>query len=499
MNSSQFTMTGLWRRGDQIMIGVLWFLAVVSVAIAPYRSTWMALLLIGLPAAVVPTVLALLVPATRLSRCAIAVAFMVMTALHTHQSGGMTELHFGVFALLAFLLYYRDWAPIVAAAAVIAVHHLAFSFLQASGAGVFVFTGPTGIEIVLLHAAYVVFETAILVYLAHQLRKEGEQTEEIHAIGSGLVVSAGAIDLTARRACARSAFALGFNRFMEATQAGIADAQGAAMSLAAATERLSQAAQDAELRATRQAQQIDQVSQAVSEMAASAHNVAAGVATAAGEANRVDDSARAGLNQLREAHESITSLGEEMQASGASMVNLQQQSQGIGRVLDVIKDIAEQTNLLALNAAIEAARAGEQGRGFAVVADEVRKLASRTQQSTQEIQEMIAKLQEGTRAAKEVMDVSTGHAQTSVAQAQRAMSSLDEVAHAVAKINEMTAQISAAAEQQSAVAEHIAGGVSEIRELGQQSTRGAGDVAQASQELSHLAEGLKVAVSAFRV
>jgi methyl-accepting chemotaxis protein len=129
----------------------------------------------------------------------------------------------------------------------------------------------------------------------------------------------------------------------------------------------------------------------------------------------------------------------------------------------------------------------------------VRKLASRTQQSTQEIQEMIAKLQEGTRAAKEVMDVSTGHAQTSVAQAQRAMSSLDEVAHAVAKINEMTAQISAAAEQQSAVAEHIAGGVSEIRELGQQSTRGAGDVAQASQELSHLAEGLKVAVSAFRV
>jgi methyl-accepting chemotaxis protein len=112
---------------------------------------------------------------------------------------------------------------------------------------------------------------------------------------------------------------------------------------------------------------------------------------------------------------------------------------------------------------------------------------------------MISKLQEGTRAAKEAMDVSTERAQTSVAQAQCAMSSLDEVAKAVAKINEMTAQISAAAEQQSAVAENIAGGVSEIRNLGQQSTRGAADVAQASQELSLLAEGLKQAVSAFRV
>jgi methyl-accepting chemotaxis protein len=385
MNSTRFTMAGLWRRGDQIMVGVLWFLAALAFALAPYRSTWAAALVVGLPAAVVPTLLAAMVPASRLSRCAIASAFMVMTALHVHQSGGVSELHFGVFVLLAFLVYYRDWAPVVTAAAVIAVHHLAFSYLQARGAGVYVFAVETGIEVVLLHAAYVVFETAILVYLAHQLRKEGEQTEEIHAIGSGLVVNAGTIDLTTRQAGARSEFALGLNGFMQATHAGISDAKQAALSLAAATERLSQAAQDAQRGANEQAARIDEVSSAVSEMAASAHDVAAGVATAASEANRVDENARAGLGQLHEAHGSITALGQEMQTSSVSMVNLEQQSLGIGRVLDVIKDIAEQTNLLALNAAIEAARAGDQGRGFAVVADEVRKLASRTQESTQEI------------------------------------------------------------------------------------------------------------------
>jgi methyl-accepting chemotaxis protein len=492
-------MAGLWRRGDQIMVGVLWFLGALALALAPYRSTWGAALVVGLPAVAVPTLLAAVVPASRLSRCAIAVAFMVMTALHVHQSGGMSELHFGVFVLLAFLVYYRDWVPVVTAAAVIAVHHLAFSYLQAGGAGVYVFAGTAGIDTVLLHAAYVIFETGILVYLAHQLRKEGEQTEEIHAIGSGLVVNAGAIDLTTRRTAARSEFALGFNRFMEATHTGISDAKRAALSLADATERLSQAAQEAQRGAQEQTARMDDVSSAVSEMATSAHEVAAGVATAASEANRVDENARAGLERLHEAHASVTALGQEMQTSSVSMVNLEQQSLGIGRVLHVIKDIAEQTNLLALNAAIEAARAGEQGRGFAVVADEVRKLASRTQESTREIQAMIASLQEGARSAKEAMDVSTGRAQTSVSEAQRAMSSLGEVAQAVAKINEMTARIAAAAEQQSAVAANLAGAVTQLRTLGQQSAGVATEMARASRELSPLADGLKQAVSAFRV
>jgi methyl-accepting chemotaxis protein len=371
--------------------------------------------------------------------------------------------------------------------------------LQASGAGVYVFTGATGIGIVLLHAAYVVFETAILVYLARHLRQEGEQTEEIHAIGSGLVVAEGTIDLTVRRAGARSDFANGFNRFMEAIHSGIADAKHAALSLTGATGRLGQVSDEARRGTATQVEQIDQVAGAVSEMATSAHNVASGVATAAAQANRVDESTRTGLAQLREAHSSITALGQEMQDTSASMLNLEQQSLGIGRVLDVIKDIAEQTNLLALNAAIEAARAGEQGRGFAVVADEVRKLASRTQQSTQEIQQMIAQLQEGARVAKQSMDASTERAQATVAQAQQAMASLDEVAQAVGKINEMTAHIASAAEEQSAVAENIAGGVAQIRDIGQHASRGAAEVAEASRELADLAERLKGAVSAFRV
>ena len=187
-----------------------------------------------------------------------------------------------------------------------------------------------------------------------------------------------------------------------------------------------------------------------------------------------------------------------MQTSEA-LSNLKADSMNIGQVLDVIRGIAEQTNLLALNAAIEAARAGEQGRGFAVVADEVRSLASRTQQSTREIQMMIERLQNGANVAVDVMQSGLEKAQESVAQAQQAGQSIASITAMVDTIREMNGQIAAAADYQRQNAQHISTSIESIKVIGTEATQGSLHIAQASHDLARLAASQQGHVGKFRL
>ncbi|WP_371917444.1 methyl-accepting chemotaxis protein [Pseudomonas sp. M30-35] len=219
--------------------------------------------------------------------------------------------------------------------------------------------------------------------------------------------------------------------------------------------QVSAQAQRSEDAMERQRHETDQVATAINEMSAAAQEVAQSAQGAAEAAQKTDTEGQAAKKVVDGSIERIHTLVQDIRDSGVSLDTLQKDVTSIVGVLDVIRSIAEQTNLLALNAAIEAARAGEAGRGFAVVADEVRALASRTQQSTQEIQGMIDRLQKGTQAAVTSMQRSSDAGDVTREQANHAGTSLDAIAQLIGTINAMNAQIASAAEEQTAVAEEI--------------------------------------------
>ncbi len=245
--------------------------------------------------------------------------------------------------------------------------------------------------------------------------------------------------------------------------------------------------------------QIEQVATAMNQMSATSLEVARSAAAAVSSAHSVNDETISGRGLVESQQGSIAALASEIDQSVRVINQLASDSQSISRVLEVIKSIAEQTNLLALNAAIEAARAGEQGRGFAVVADEVRTLAKRTQQSTEEIEQMIAKLHGGVGAAVKAMGVSHQMAGGTVGQSEKVQQALENILGAVGMIVDQNQQIAAAVEQQTAVAHDIDQNIVEINRAGERTAQGAHQTEDASRALSAQVVELKQLISAFRV
>nr|WP_029572063.1 methyl-accepting chemotaxis protein [Pseudomonas syringae] len=269
--------------------------------------------------------------------------------------------------------------------------------------------------------------------------------------------------------------------------------------IASAAEELSAVTEQTSAGVNSQKVETDQVATAMHEMTATVQEVARNAEEASEAAVTADRQARDGERVVNEAIAQIERLASAVGNSSEAMGALKQESDKIGSVLDVIKSVAEQTNLLALNAAIEAARAGEAGRGFAVVADEVRSLAQRTQKSTEEIEALIARLQNGTQQATTVMDSSRELSTSSVELTRRAGGSLESITKTVSAIQAMNQQIAAAAEEQSATAEEINRSIINVRDVSEQTSAASEETAASSVELARLGNHLQVLVSRFTV
>jgi methyl-accepting chemotaxis protein len=305
-------------------------------------------------------------------------------------------------------------------------------------------------------------------------------------------IAAGEGDLT-RRLTITSQDELGelagsFNRFVDKIHGLVRQITEMTSQLTGLVNQVSDQAQRSDQAMERQRHETDQVATAINQMSAAAQEVAKSAQNAAVAAQQTDEEGQAAKRVVAGSIVKIHALVDDIRSSGVSLDSLQKDVSSIVSVLGVIRSIAEQTNLLALNAAIEAARAGEAGRGFAVVADEVRALASRTQISTQEIQGMIDRLQAGTQSAVEAMRRSSEAGDGTSAQANEAGASLDTMAQLIGTINSMNAQIASAAEEQTAVAEEINRSVHQIAvavdnvadetQLGAQTSRSLADLGQ---------------------
>jgi methyl-accepting chemotaxis protein len=486
-----------YQRADRIMLILLGGLFGLSLALANLYSTWLEAFLIGGGTFACGAALSAMAPGQLITRAMMSAGLMVMTALHIHQSHGMIEFHFGVFVLLALTLYYRDWVPVVVAAATIAVHHFLFFYLQASGSNLWVLPSTDNGWIIMLHAAYVVVETAVVVWMSVDLKKEFGTTVELKSTIEKIVDDE-VIDLSYRTSGSTELMQR-FDDYTSTVAGLVSQVSNNVDNLHASSTSLVEVTDVVTEQSKLQQQQTDMIASAVEEMTASAKEVSDNADQAAAEASTAHDNAQSCKVSSSEIEVNIRQLEQQILSASETIGSLDNETNQIGKLLDVIRGIAEQTNLLALNAAIEAARAGDQGRGFAVVADEVRSLAQRTQSSTAEIDEMINSLQKGSLSAVQAIESSKGLVETCVENTHKNVELMEAVSNSISHINSMNQLIAHSSSEQSSVSLEVSSNLASIVEAGGMMSDKIQSASRSAEKLEGVANTLDTIRRRFKV
>ncbi|MEX5508006.1 methyl-accepting chemotaxis protein [Pseudomonas paralactis] len=475
-----------YRKADRIMLALIWLMSLFSVGLAFWHDTLLQALLVGGGTGVVLTALYRVIGGTRVMRCALGAGLMVMAALHINQAHGVIESHFGIFALLAVLTFYRDWLPILVAALTIAVHHLVFHALQHQGFPVFVMEHHGGWTMIFVHAFYVVMETVALLYLAVHSQAEAVEGQEM--LEKMLAVTSQFTEKSAQgEDKVRVSLAKRFDHFLQQLTHLIDGVARDSHGLGQLGQELATASGTLEKGARHQLVQIGEMNGSMQRMEDAMGHITVQVEQAVEHAGQASQQIVRGQESVGRAQDEISQLASRINGTESTVQSLAVQAEQIGSVLEVISSIANQTNLLALNAAIEAARAGEQGRGFAVVADEVRSLAQRTALSTQEIKTIIEGLQQGSREAVEAMHASREGVERCVQDSQLAVQMLQAVGEDITHIDQLNSRIVATTREQTSANLEIVERLQSVQNIAQSTADDVETLARSSERLPPIA------------
>ncbi|MGY2190624.1 methyl-accepting chemotaxis protein [Pseudomonas pergaminensis] len=475
-----------YRKADRIMLALVWLMFLFSLGLAFWHDTLIQAVIVGGGTSVVLTALYRVIGGTRVMRCALGAGLMVMAALHINQAQGVIESHFGIFALLAVLTFYRDWLPILVAAATIAVHHVVFHALQHQGFPVFVMEHHGGRTMVFVHAFYVVMETVALLYLAVHSQAEAVESQEM--LEKMLAVTSQFTAQTAQgEGKVHVSLAKRFDHFLQQITHLIDGVARDSHGLGQLGQALASASGTLEKGARHQLAEITQMTGSMQRMEHAMGHIAVHVEQAVDHAGKASQQILRGQESVGRAQQEITQLASRLNGTHETVQGLAVQTEQIGTVLEVISSIANQTNLLALNAAIEAARAGEQGRGFAVVADEVRNLAQRTAVSTQEIKTIIEGLQHGSRQAVQAMHDSRQGVERCVEDSQVAVEMLRAVGNDIAHIDDLNGRIVTTTREQTSANLEIVGRLQSVQSIAQSTADNVETLARSSEQLPPIA------------
>ena len=359
-------------KADRMVISVLILGAVAAVALGVINGPAASGSAMAVALALAGVVTWRIAPGSLFSRLSLSVIGMLMVSLHIQLAMGLTELHFGVFVFLAFLLVYRDWRPIVAAAATIAVHHILFDRLQAFGWPVFCMTEPN-FGRVLIHAAFVIVQTAVEVVMAVRMRADAIEAQELHDLCKP--TQSGELNLDVQRLAVRSPSAQAVQQAFIKLHEVVNEARMTANVVLQSSQHIASSNQQLEQRTLATTQQLQSTTSAVLE-------IQEGAQSSATESADARDIAGQATHNAQHCGDLVAQVVTTMHAINES-------SRQIGDIVGLIDSIAFQTNILALNAAVEAARAGEHGKGFAVVATEVRQLAQRSANAAKDVRSLI--------------------------------------------------------------------------------------------------------------